>query len=177
MAAMGSDVVLNYRSKSLRAAAIASEIAALGRVGLPVQADLTSESDVISMMDAIRARFGHLEVLVLNASGGLERGKAEEYAASLNVDAQLRMAKLAADVMRESGRIVFVTSHWAHFYGQKDVIPEYEVVARSKNAGERALREHIPDLAARGISLAIVSGDAIEGRLRCAFSNVRIRDQ
>ena len=42
-------------------------------------------------------------------------------------------------------------------------MPEYEPVARSKRAGEDALRELVPSLAEKGISLVVVSGDMIEG--------------
>lgn len=165
LAAMGSDVVINYRSKGARAEEVAREISGLGRIALPVQADITVEAELISMMDAVQERFGRLDVLVLNASGGLEKGKAQDYAMTLNRDAQLQTAKLAGAMMPQAGRMVFVTSHWAHFHGQKGVVPGYEVVARSKHAGEQALRQHIPKLAAKGISLVIVSGDVIEGTI------------
>ena len=42
-------------------------------------------------------------------------------------------------------------------------MPAYERVAKSKRAGEDALRGYAPELEHRGISLVIVSGDAIEG--------------
>lgn len=162
---MGSDVILNYRSKSARAEVVAQEIAALGRTGFPVQADLTAGAELAAMVTAIRERFGRLDVLILNASGGLEKGKAEDYAMTLNNTAQLQTAKSMAPMMPDGGRIVFVTSHWAHFYGQKNFIPEYEVVARSKHAGEQALREYASELAVLGISFVVVSGDAIDGTI------------
>ncbi len=51
------------------------------------------------------------------------------------------------------------------FYGEKPVYDDYEPVAASKKAGEDALRARIPDLASRGISLIVVSGDLIEGTI------------
>jgi 3-oxoacyl-[acyl-carrier protein] reductase len=62
-------------------------------------------------------------------------------------------------------RIVFVTSHLAHFYRAGPACEGYEVVAASKKAGEDALRAMIPELAARGIRLVVVSGDLIEGTI------------
>ena len=41
----------------------------------------------------------------------------------------------------------------------------YEPVARSKRAGEDALRERIPELTERGIGFVVVSGDMIEGTI------------
>src|SRR5690349_22343011 len=35
--------------------------------------------------------------------------------------------------------IVFVTSHWAHLYGQVEQLPNYEPIAETKYAGEQAL--------------------------------------
>ena len=80
----------------------------------------------------------------------------------LNHDAQMALAQGAAGLMRQDGRIVFVTSHWAHFYGSKPVMAEYEPVARSKRAGESALRAYAEE---KGTSLVVVSGDLIEGTI------------
>ena len=101
----------------------------------------------------------------MNASGGLETGKADDYAMTLNLTAQMNVARGAAELLRPGGRIVFVTSHWAHFYGMKPVLPVYEPVAKSKRAGEDALRDYSVGLAQKGISLIVVSGDAIEGTI------------
>jgi hypothetical protein len=63
------------------------------------------------------------------------------------------------------GTVVFVTSHWAHFYGRQPVPDSYAAVARGKHAGETALRVRQPDLAARGLRLIVVSGDVIDGTI------------
>lgn len=83
----------------------------------------------------------------------------------LNRDAQLRLVELAVPLMRPGGRIVFVTSHQAHFYPDKPVPDGYEPIAQSKRAGEDALLEIKPALAQRGIDLKVVSGDMIEGTI------------
>jgi len=165
LAALGSDIVVNYRSKSKRAEQVCQEVAALGRKATAVQADLTREPELVAMMSAIERIYRHLDVVILNASGGLEQGKEEDYAMTLNHAAQLQAAQLAVPLMPSGGKIVYVTSHWAHFYGQKPVLPGYEVVARSKHAGEQALREYASELNRSGISLVVVSGDAIEGTI------------
>ena len=115
------------------------------------------------MQDAEAA--GGLDVLVLNASGGLEKHQAPDYALRLNRDAQIDLAERALPLMPEEGRIVFVTSHLAHFYGEKPVFPGYEPVAEGKRAGEDALRARIPLFTERGVSLVVVSGDLIEGTI------------
>jgi len=48
---------------------------------------------------------------------GLEHGKAADYAMPLNLAAQITLVNGAMPRMRVGGRIVFVASHLAHFYG------------------------------------------------------------
>jgi NAD(P)-dependent dehydrogenase (short-subunit alcohol dehydrogenase family) len=165
LALLGSDLAINYRSKSVRAEQVCHEIANLGRKAIAVRADLTIQSEMDAMWPIIQQVYNRLDILVLNASGGLEQGKAEDYAMTLNHTAQLQAAKAAAKLMLDGGRIVFVTSHWAHFYGQKPVIPGYEVVAKSKRAGEEGLRNYASELNGSGISLVVISGDVIEGTI------------
>lgn len=165
LALLGSDLVINYRSKSARAEQVCQDIIKLGRKAIAVQADLTMNPDTDAMWSSIQQFYKRLDILVLNASGGLERGKAEDYAVALNHTAQLEAARAATKLMPDGGRIVFVTSHWAHFYGQRPVIPGYEVVARSKRAGEEALRNYASELNGSGISLVVVSGDVIDGTI------------
>jgi NAD(P)-dependent dehydrogenase (short-subunit alcohol dehydrogenase family) len=165
LAERGYDVALNYRNKGPRAEQVAKQIEALGRRAVLTQADIRNESDVMAMLRLVEREFGYLDALILNASGGLESGKAEDYAMKLNFTAQMSVAQNAAALLGAGGRIVFVTSHWAHFYGTKPVMPAYEPVAKSKRAGEDALREYSKELAEREISLVIVSGDAIEGTI------------
>ena len=164
MARRGADLILNYRNKRSRAEAVAAQVRALGRRALLVQADITVPEDVERMM-CEAAAVGSLDALVLNASGGLEKNQTPDYAQRLNRDAQINLAERALPLMPEGGRIVFVTSHLAHFYGEKPVFPGYEPVAQSKRAGEDALRARIPLFAERGVSLVVVSGDLIEGTI------------
>jgi 3-oxoacyl-[acyl-carrier protein] reductase len=165
MAERGADVVVNYRSKGSRAEQIAAEVESLGRRALLAQADLTQGSSVEAMVRAVQDAFGHLDILVLNASGGLEKGKPASYAMELNLTAQVRMLEAALPLMRGGGCVVFVTSHLAHFYGRKPVYASYEAIAASKKAGEDALLSRLSDFKSRGLRLAIVSGDMIEGTI------------
>lgn len=91
------------------------------------------------MLEGVKRRFGRLDILVLNASGGMERGVDPGYAMRLNCDAQVHLARLALPLMPPGGRIGFVTSHQAHFHLRKPVPADYLPVAASKRAGENAL--------------------------------------
>lgn len=132
---------------------------------MTVGADLTSDVDRRRLLQVVSQHFGRLDILVLNASGGLERNVTANYAMQLNKDAQLALVGEALPLMPSGGRLVFVTSHFAHFYDRKPVYPAYELVAASKFAGEQALRSRLDDLSADGISLVVVSGDLIDGTI------------
>jgi NAD(P)-dependent dehydrogenase (short-subunit alcohol dehydrogenase family) len=161
----GARVVINYRNKAARAQKLAESIRANGGTAITVGADLTDPESVQGMFDAIAADFGGLDILVLNASGGMESGMAADYAMKLNRDAQVNLLMAALPLLSDGARVVFVTSHQAHFIETTPTMPEYEPVARSKRAGEDALRLMIPELEAKGIGFVVVSGDMIEGTI------------
>jgi 3-oxoacyl-[acyl-carrier protein] reductase len=165
LAEQGADVAINFRSKESRAEEIGAQVRARGQRSLLAQADLTDEVGVDTMMRSVQETFGHLDILVLNASGGLEKGKPASYAMELNLTAQVRMLEAALPLMRSGGCVVFVTSHLAHFHGRKPVYEAYEAIAASKKAGEDALRSRLPEFGARGLRLAVVSGDMIDGTI------------
>ncbi len=161
----GADVVVNFRNKAPRAEKLAAQLRELGVRALVQGADLTDADSLASMFAAVQAEYGGLDILVLNASGGMEGGMAEDYALKLNRDAQLAVLDAALPLLGEGSRVVFVTSHQAHFIRTTPTMPEYEPVALSKRAGEDALRERIPELSERGIEFVVVSGDMIEGTI------------
>jgi 3-oxoacyl-[acyl-carrier protein] reductase len=165
LAERGYDIVVNYHSKRSRAEEVAAGIRLLGRRALLAQADLTNDTDVAAMIDAVGREFGRLDALILNASGGLEKGKPPEYAMQLNLTAQVRLVDDSLKLMARGARIVFVTSHMAHFYGTRGMLGPYEAVAASKHAGETALRDRGQEFANLGILLTVVSGDMIEGTI------------
>ncbi|WP_099021508.1 SDR family oxidoreductase [Mycolicibacterium palauense] len=161
----GTHVVVSYREKAKRANTVAEAIRAAGGHASTVAADISDEAGAAALIDTIAARFGRLDTLILNASGGLELWADPGYAMRLNRDAQTRLAALAIPLMPVGGRIVFVTSHQAHFFPHKAVPKGYAAVAASKRAGETALHAMRPQLARAGIGLTVVSGDMVEGTI------------
>jgi len=163
----GYAVVVNYRDerKARRAEQTVAKVAAAGGSAIAVRADLTDAASVQAMLDRVRSEWGGLDLLVLNASGGMESGMAGDYALQLNRDAQVAVLRAALPLMQPGSRVVFVTSHQAHFIATTPTMPEYEPVARSKRAGEDALRALIPELEAAGVGFVVVSGDMIEGTI------------
>ena len=165
LAEAGARVVVNYRNKEKRALQLVGKIEAAGGEAIAVGADLTDAESLDAMFARVRDAFGGLDVLVMNASGGMETGMAEDYALKLNRDAQVALLTAAVPLMAPGSRVVFVTSHQAHFIRTTETMPEYLPVALSKRAGEDALREMLPQLEAAGVEFVVVSGDMIEGTI------------
>ncbi len=161
----GATVVVNYRNKEARALKLVASLEAAGATAIAVGADLTDDSSVATLFDTIATELGGLDILVMNASGGMESGMAADYAMQLNRDAQVHLLTTALPLLAPGARVVFVTSHQAHFIKTVETMPEYLPVALSKRAGEDALRDMIPMLEDAGIEFVVVSGDMIEGTI------------
>lgn len=161
----GASVVVNFRNKEARALKIVEGIKANSGQAIAVGADLTDPKSVKAMFEMAKDAVGQLDILVMNASGGMEAGLGEDYAMRLNRDSQVNLLTTALPYLNDGARVVFVTSHQAHFIRTTPTMPEYVPVALSKRAGEDALRDLIPTLAERGIEFVVVSGDMIEGTI------------
>lgn len=171
LAGEGANVVVNYRQKAPRANKVVKDITEAGGAAIAVQADMT---DVESLRGLLRAgidEFGGVDILILNASGGMESGMGEDYALRLNRDAQNDALTEGLKVLPEGGRVVFVTSHQAHFIHDVETMPEYEAVAKSKRAGEDTLTARVPEMSERGVSFVVVSADMIEGTVTATLLN------
>lgn len=168
LAQHGYDVALTYRNKAARAQEVIESIMQQGQRGLALACDMTRPDDVQRSIQEIGQWSGHLDALVLNASGGMERDLVAtdpDYAMHINRDAQLFFAEAALPLLVQGSTITLVTSHWAHLYRQIEQLPAYEAVAASKYAGEQALRARQDEFAALGVRLLVVTGDLVEGTI------------
>ena len=169
LAEHGYDIFITYRNKAARAREVVARIGALGRRADALAADITAADEPARVMRAVAAwGNGRLDLLVLNASGGLERDLVAadpRYPERINRDAQIALVEAALPMMPAGSSLVFVTSHWAHLYGRVEQLPAYEAVASSKHAGELALRARQGAFAAAGVRLLVVTGDLIEGTI------------
>ena len=124
-AAAGATVAINYVVAPEAAEKIASDIIQTGGQAAGFQADVSDESQVEAMYDAIRARWGTLDVLVANA--GLQRDAPIENMTvaqwdtviNVNLKGQFLCAREAArefqrrgkrEVSRALGKIVHMSS-------------------------------------------------------------------
>lgn len=164
----GYDIALTYRNKAARAQDVVTAVTQRNVRGLALACDMTHASDIESFFQHLKQWTDHLDIVVLNASGGLERDLVAadpQYPMHINRDAQLQFIDAALPFLLHGSVIVFVTSHWAHRYGQMQQLPVYEPVAQSKHAGEQALRSRQDEFTARGVRLIVVTGDLIEGTI------------
>src|SRR5947209_5882363 len=67
LAAEGADVVVNYRSSKTEADEVVTQISAVGRHAIAVQADVAKRSEVQALFARIDREFGRLDILVNNA--------------------------------------------------------------------------------------------------------------
>ena len=162
---LGANLIVTYRDAAKRARAEELQKEARQR-GVPVlleRVDITEEAEVKSLYQRIKAEFGRLDGLVLNAAGGLEADKGVGYALKINRDAQLNLVQSAEELLPPGSWIIYLTSLWAHRYGQMEPLPGYAEVAATKFQAENDLRALIPPLEQQGVKLGIVVGHLIEG--------------
>jgi 3-oxoacyl-[acyl-carrier protein] reductase len=159
VASPDTHVVVNYRKRAERAESIAAAIRSAGGHASTLGADISDETECAAMIDTIADRFGRLDAVILNASVGAA-GADLGYAKRLNRDAQRRIALKTVPLMPVGGRIVFVTSHAAHFFPHRAVPKGQTAVAASKWAGETALYALRSEFRRAGVHFTVVSGDA-----------------
>jgi NAD(P)-dependent dehydrogenase (short-subunit alcohol dehydrogenase family) len=160
----GIDVAFTYRSRRRRADQVVAAATARGGRVLAIESDLTDAGATERMLDQVWAWAGELDLVVLNASGGLEQDLLQadpDYPMRINRDAQLALVTGALPLLTAGATIVLVTSHWAHLYGRVAQLPAYAPVAESKHAGEVALRELLAGSST--VRLVVVTGDLVEG--------------
>jgi 3-oxoacyl-[acyl-carrier protein] reductase len=155
-------VIVNYRESAERAESIAAAIRDAGGYASTLGADISDEEECAAMIHTIATRFGRLDALVLNASGSLEPGADPGYAMRVNRDAQRSLARMTVPLMPVGARIIFVTSHQAHFFPHKAVPKGYTAIAASKRAGETALHAMRSEFHRAGVHLTVVSGEMID---------------
>jgi 3-oxoacyl-[acyl-carrier protein] reductase len=118
LARQGAHVAINYRRHDTEARQVVAEIAAAGRRGLAVQADVASFADAQGMVADVAEKFGGLDILVNNAGinrdGVIWKMTEDQWDEVLNTDLKgyFNYIRAAVGIFREqnSGKIVNITS-------------------------------------------------------------------
>jgi 3-oxoacyl-[acyl-carrier protein] reductase len=118
----GADVIVNYERSAEEAETVAEELRELGRRSIVVQADVSSETDVVRLFERVKETFLRLDILVNNAGTTVDE---DIFATSLeswqriigiNLTGTFLCCKYAMEIMREqgTGRIINISSIVAH---------------------------------------------------------------
>jgi enoyl-[acyl-carrier protein] reductase I len=140
-----------------------------------LQADITMPLDVAvpsqleAVFEEITGRWGKLDILVHSIAfapladlrGGLLDCSAEGFATAMDVSCHsfIRMARLAAPLMKEGGTMFAMS-----YYGANRVVPNYNVMGPVKAALEAACRYLAFELGPRGIRVHAISPGPLKTR-------------
>jgi 3-oxoacyl-[acyl-carrier protein] reductase len=155
LAADGASVALTYAKSADRAAEAARAAEALGVSAIMIQADSADPAAVKGAVAQTVARFGRLDILVINA-GILIRGAVDTFALedfdrmlATNVRGVFVAIQASAPHLTDGGRIITIGSNTA----VRTAFPGASVYSMTKGAIASLVRGVAIDLAPRGITV------------------------
>jgi NAD(P)-dependent dehydrogenase (short-subunit alcohol dehydrogenase family) len=176
----GAGVIITYRDsgKTNRANRVLRVLEATGATILLKQLDITIETDRRALLQEAKEKFGKVDALVLNAAGGLEAGKGDNYAMVINRDSNIGLVNEAIELgLTGAGAwAIYLTSTWAHEYGKVDPPEFYLPVATTKRVAETDLRGLIPELSKLGIGLGVVVAPLVSDTGAYAIMKLKFKE-
>ncbi len=158
LASGGAAVVVNYAHGQAEADQVVQVIEEKGGTALAVKADISTPGGVEALFDAAEQTFGGADILVNNA-GTMKLGAIADVAdehferqVALNFTGVFRGMRVAAQRLRDGGRIISFSSSVAGLYQ-----PGYGVYAATKAAVEAMTHVLAKELGPRGITVNAVS--------------------
>jgi len=164
---LGADLALTYLNEKAK-----PHVEALARklkapILLPL--DVSVPGQLEAVFDAIRAKWGRLDVLVHSIAwapkgdlqGGLLECSAEGFAKAMDVSCHsfVRMARLAAPLMKDGGSMFAMS-----YYGANKVVANYNVMGPVKAALEACCRYLAHELGKRRIRVHAISPGPLKTR-------------
>lgn len=168
LARAGADVAVNYRASAVAAAEVVREIEKHGRRALSIQADVSREDEVRSLIETVQRDLGRLDVLVNNA-GIMVHGRfreipvaryAEMFAINVTGTMLCTYHALPAMIERKHGRIINLSSQLA----QRGVSSSggFAAYAATKGAIESFTRAMASEVGQHGITVNAISPGGID---------------
>ena len=163
LARAGCGVCINYYSSADEAEALSLELEDLGVQSFAFQANVTDQPAVKEMIEAIREKFGKLDILVSNAASGVLRPALEmtkkhwRWCLETNALALTLLVQQARPLMGKGSRVLALSSLGAH-----RAIPEYAFIGASKAALEALDRSLSVEWAPFGISVNTISAGVVD---------------
>jgi enoyl-[acyl-carrier protein] reductase I len=166
-ATVGAELAITYANEKTRlhTEALAHELNA----ALYLPMDVASDAEMKAVFDAIAAKWGKLDVLVHSIAwapkedlqGGLIDSSSEGFAKAMDISCHsfVRMARLAAPLMKDSGTMMAMS-----YYGANKVVPNYNLMGPVKAALEACCRYLAYELGPRGIRVHAISPGPLKTR-------------
>lgn len=165
LARKGVKVAVHYNSSSLGAKETQQRIEGLGGEAMIIQANVANNDEINSMVSAVAAHYGGIDILVNNAAMQLNRGlfthTEDTYDQMMNVNLkgywQCMQAVIPYMKIRESGRIIFISS----VHGKRPT--DFDTVYAMTKGGIKMLcRESAIELAKYGITVNAIEPGAVD---------------
>ena len=163
----GADLALTYLNEKARTyvAPLAEELGA--QVFMPL--DVSKPGEMEALFERIGKEWGRLDVLVHSMAfapkedlqGGLLDCSAEGFAKAMDISCHsfIRMARLAAPLMKDGGTLLTMT-----FHGARKIVPNYNVMGPVKAALESVCRYLAYELGPMKIRVHAVSPGPLKTR-------------
>ena len=164
---LGADLAITYLNDKAKrfVEPLAQELGA----SLLLPLDVAAPGQLEAVFDEVGRRFGRLDVLLHSIAfapkddlqGGLLDCSAEGFAKAMDVSCHsfVRMARLAAPLMREGGTMLAMSYH-----GAQKVVPTYSVMGPVKAALEACCRYLAFELGPKGIRVHALSPGPLKTR-------------
>jgi enoyl-[acyl-carrier protein] reductase I len=164
---LGADLALTYLNEKARphVEPLAQQLGA--ELLLPL--DVVSQDELEAVFERIGKQWGRLDILVHSVAwapkadlqGGLLDCSAEGFAKAMDISCHsfIRMARLAAPLMKEGGTMMAMSYH-----GAQQVVANYNVMGPVKAALEASCRYLAYELGPRGIRVHPVSPGPLKTR-------------
>jgi NAD(P)-dependent dehydrogenase (short-subunit alcohol dehydrogenase family) len=172
LAARGATPIINFRRNEDAAREVVAEVERMGVSALAIRADIEDLTELDSMFDQVKERFGRLDFFVANASASNFRPVMDlkphhlERTFNLNVRAFVVGTQHAVRLMDQGGRIVVLSS-----YGSPRSFPTYANLGSAKAAAEVWARYMAVELAPLGINVNALTPGIIESDSSAYFYN------
>lgn len=170
----GADVAITWHSHAEEGQGLVAEIEALGRKAYGSKLDATDSGDVDTVVAAIVAKLGRLDILINNSGGLIARQDIATMTnghwrnvLALNLDSAFFASRAAIGQMNDGGRIVNISSLAAHNGGSAG--------SAAYSAGKSAMfgltRGLAKELAPRGITVnAVAPGLILDTPFHATFT-------
>jgi enoyl-[acyl-carrier protein] reductase I len=164
---VGADLAITYLNDKARP--FVEPLAKGLEAALFLPLDVSKEGELEAVFDEIKAKWGALDILVhsiafapkADLQGGLLECSAQGFSVAMDVSCHsfVRMARLAAPLMKDGGTMFAMSYH-----GANKVVPTYSVMGPVKAALEACCRYLAYELGDKGIRVHAISPGPLKTR-------------